>query len=372
MKRIYAAVIGAVVIAACIGVGWSAMEQRNQVSETGPLYAYVDLEHVVMSHPRYSEYHRLELEYNAMVAQYQFEQWNYSHKAAAEGIASQQFAAVDAAGTAALNQELQAKVLLKEYRKLVPTISQPAYLLTIDQTFGGDVDAFVDHLFAKSIYGSVENFEQFASKPTAKALADDPMIAFARSVKEEREHLNDALKSFDDGYNLAHRTYVEGLLRMHEGGQPQWPDANFTLRLTYGQIKGYSPRDCDYYGYQTTLEGVMEKEDSTNWEFVVPAKLKELYKHRDFGPYATKQGTMPVALCATTHTTGGNSGSPVLNARGELIGLNFDRNWEGVGGDIEYLPDYQRSIIVDIRYVLFLIDKYAGADYLLDELEIVK
>ena len=265
-----------------------------------------------------------------------------------------------------------AKVLLKEYRKLVPAISQPAYLLTIDQAFGGNVDAFVDHLFAKSIYGSVKNFEQFATKPTRKALEEDPMIAFARSVKEEREHLNDALKSFDDGYNLAHRTYVEGLLRMHEGGEAQWPDANFTLRLTYGQIKGYSPRDCDYYGYQTTLEGVMEKEDSTNWEFVVPAKLKELYKHRDFGPYATKQGTMPVALCATTHTTGGNSGSPVLNARGELIGLNFDRNWEGVGGDIEYLPDYQRSIIVDIRYVLFLIDKYAGADYLLKELEIVK
>ena len=114
MKRIYAAVIGAVVIAACIVVGWRAMEQRNQVSEIGPSYAYVDLEHVVMSHPRYSEYHRLELEYNAMVAQYQFEQWNYSHKAAAEGLASQQFAAVDAAGTAALNQELQAKVLLKE------------------------------------------------------------------------------------------------------------------------------------------------------------------------------------------------------------------------------------------------------------------
>lgn len=113
MKRI-AAVIGAVVIAACIGIGWSAMEQRNHVSETAPVYAYVDLEHVVMSHPRYSEYHRLELEYNAMVAQYQFEQWNYSHKAAAAGIASRQFAAVDAAGTAALNQELQAKLLLKE------------------------------------------------------------------------------------------------------------------------------------------------------------------------------------------------------------------------------------------------------------------
>lgn len=113
MKRI-AAVIGAVVIAACIGIGWSTMGQRNHAPETEPVYAYVDLEHVVMSHPRYSEYHRLELEYNAMVAQYQFEQWNYSHKAAAEGMASQKFAAVDAAGTAALNQELQAKVLLKE------------------------------------------------------------------------------------------------------------------------------------------------------------------------------------------------------------------------------------------------------------------
>ena len=155
-------------------------------------------------------------------------------------------------------------------------------------------------------------------------------------------------------------------------GEAQWPDANFTLRLTYGQVKGYSPRDCDYYGYQTTLDGVMEKEDSTNWEFVVPQRLKELYAQKDFGPYATANGKMPVALCATTHTTGGNSGSPVMNAQGELIGINFDRNWEGVGGDIEYLPDYQRSIIVDIRYVLFLIDKYAGADYLLKEMEIVK
>ena len=116
----------------------------------------------------------------------------------------------------------------------------------------------------------------------------------------------------------------------------------------------------------------MEKEDSTNWEFVVPQRLKDLYAQKDFGPYATANGKMPVALCATTHTTGGNSGSTVINAQGELIGINFDPNCEGVGGDIEYLPDYQRSIIVDIRYVLFLIDKYAGADYLLKEMEIVK
>ena len=113
----------------------------------------------------------------------------------------------------------------------------------------------------------------------------------------------------------------------------------------------------------------MEKEDSTNWEFVVSARLKELYQAGDFGPYKMPNGKIPVAFCATTHTTGGNSGSPVLNGQGELIGINFDRNWEGVGGDIQYLPDYQRSIIVDIHYVLFVIDKYAGAGYLLNEME---
>lgn len=264
-----------------------------------------------------------------------------------------------------------AKVMLKEYRRLVPTKVEPAYFANIDKKYKGDVDKFVDELFEKSIFGSQDNFNRFIAHPTAKDLEQDPMIQFALPVKAEQKELNNALKQFDDGYNLAHRTYVEGLLRMNKG-EAQWPDANFTLRLTYGQVKGYSPRDCDYYGCQTTLDGVMEKEDSTNWEFVVPQRLKDLYAQKDFGPYATANGKMPVALCATTHTTGGNSGSPVMNAQGELIGINFDRNWEGVGGDIEYLPDYQRSIIVDIRYVLFLIDKYAGADYLLKEMEIVK
>ena len=114
----------------------------------------------------------------------------------------------------------------------------------------------------------------------------------------------------------------------------------------------------------------MEKEDPDNWEFVVSDKLKSLYSNKDFGRYALPDGRMPVNFAATTHTTGGNSGSPVMNAKGELIGINFDRNWEGVGGDIQYLPDYQRSIIVDIRYVLFVIDKFAGATHLIDEMEI--
>ena len=262
-----------------------------------------------------------------------------------------------------------AKVMLKEYRRLVAPKVQPAYFSLIDSRFKGDVDKFVDYLFASSIFGSAKNFEQFKSHPSAKALREDPMILFAQSVKKEKDSLSASLKDFDAGYAIAHRAYVKGLLAMY-GDKASFPDANSTLRLSYGQVKGYSPRDCDFYGFQTTLDGVMEKEDSTNWEFVVPARLKELYNTQDFGRYQMPNGKMPVAFCATTHTTGGNSGSPVLNGKGELIGINFDRNWEGVGGDIQYLPDYQRSIIVDIRYVLFVIDKYAGAGYLLDEMEI--
>lgn len=262
-----------------------------------------------------------------------------------------------------------AKVMLKEYRSQVDPKAQPTYFELIDKKFKGDTDRFVDYLFEKSIFGSEDNFNKFLSRPSVKALENDPMILFAKSVRAEEANLKNALKGFEDGYAMAHRSYVKGLLAMY-GDRANFPDANFTLRLTYGQVKGYSPRDCDYYGHQTTLDGVMEKEDSTNWEFVVPARLKELYAAKDFGRYKTSDGKMPVAFSTTTHSTGGNSGSPVMNADGELIGINFDRNWEGVGGDIQYLPDYQRSIIVDIRYVLFIMDKYAGAGYLLDEMEI--
>lgn len=264
-----------------------------------------------------------------------------------------------------------AKVMLKEYRRLIPAKSQPAYFALIDKKFKGDVDRFVDYLFEKSIYGSEENFEKFKTRPSVKTLEEDPMILFAKSVQEEKANLNAALADFDTGYALAHREYVKGLLAMYQD-KANFPDANFSLRLTYGQVKGYRPKDAVYYNCQTTLDGVMEKEDSTNWEFVVPDRLKALYEAKDFGRYQLADGRMPVAFSATTHTTGGNSGSPVLNANGELIGINFDRNWEGVGGDIQYLPDYQRSIIVDIRYVLFLIDKYAGASYLLEEMELVE
>ncbi len=262
------------------------------------------------------------------------------------------------------------KVMLKEYRRLVPSSSQPEWFSIIDKKFKGNVDQFVDYLFDKSIYGSDTNFNAFKIRPSAKVLEKDPMILFAKSIQDEKKALTESLAGFDLDYALAHREYVKGLLTMY-GDQINFPDANFSMRLTYGQVKGYRPKDAVYYNSRTTLDGVMEKEDPDNWEFIVPQRLKELYTSKDFGRYQMPNGKMPVAFSANTHSTGGNSGSPVLNANGELIGINFDRNWEGVGGDIQYLPDYQRSIIVDIRYVLFLIDKYAGAGYLLNEMDLV-
>jgi len=261
-----------------------------------------------------------------------------------------------------------AKVMLAEYMSWIPAENRPDYFKIIDQQYKGDVNRFVDDLFRKSIFAGKENFDQFMAKPSAKVLKQDPMILFARSVQAEKNRLTEALKGFDAAYAIAHRSYIKGLLE-EEQDKTHFPDANLSMRLTYGQVKGYKPKDAVTYFHQTTLEGVMQKEDPTNWEFVVPDRLKELYDTRNFGTYGI-EGKMPVCFCASTHSTGGNSGSPVLNANGELIGINFDRNWEGVGGDIQYLPDYQRSIIVDIRYVLFIIDKYANAGYLLEEMNI--
>jgi hypothetical protein len=262
-----------------------------------------------------------------------------------------------------------AKILLKEYMQWIPVEDQPDCFATIRKQFKGDVDRYVDALFATSIFGNAQNWNRFFAKPTVKALQNDLLFQFVQSIQQERTFLAETLTAFDSGYARAHRTYVKGLLET-EKDRVLFPDANSSLRATYGQIKGYQPRDAVYYTYQTTLEGVMEKEDPADWEFVVPPHLKQLYDAKDYGRYSPDGKRMPVCFTATTHSTGGNSGSPVINAKGELIGINFDRNWEGVGGDIQYLPDYQRSIIVDIRYVLFVIDKYAGAGYLVQELEI--
>lgn len=262
-----------------------------------------------------------------------------------------------------------AKAMIAEYVRLVPRDKQPDVFTVLHTAFEGDINKYVDNIFENSVFGNEANLEKFLSDPTPETLVQDPMLNFARSVKKEEALLKDQQDAFTRAYLIARRSYLNGVLEM-DGATAYAPDANLTLRLAYGQLKGYAPRDAVYYAPQTTVEGIMEKEDPGNWEFVVPEKLKELYNKSDYGRYALPGGKMPVAFMASTHTTGGNSGSPVMNARGELIGINFDRNWEGVGGDIQYLPDYQRSIIADIRYVLFIIDKFAGATHLIEEMDI--
>jgi len=150
-----------------------------------------------------------------------------------------------------------------------------------------------------------------------------------------------------------------------------YPDANLTMRITYGRAEGYFPRDAVEYEYYTTLKGVMEKENQEVYDYFIPDYLKKLYDTRDYGDYGVG-GRMPVCLIASNHTSGGNSGSPVLNAEGQLIGINFDRNWEGTMSDYIYDPDQCRNIILDIRYALFIIDKFAGAGYLIDEMTVVR
>lgn len=263
-----------------------------------------------------------------------------------------------------------AKTMIRAYISLIDQDKQPAFFKLIYTDFDGDIDKFIDYIFENSIFGNRENINHFLASETksAETLRNDPMFLFVKSVRDEASGLSKKLSAYNIPFAKARKTYLKGILEM-DGPYKHFPDANLTLRLTYGEVKGYNPSDGVTYSHQTTLEGVIAKEDSTNWEFVVPEKLKELFHKKDYGNYELAEGIMPVNFIATTHTTGGNSGSPVLNGKGELIGINFDRNWEGVGGDIQYLPDYQRSIIVDIRYVLFIIEKYANSTHLIVELE---
>ena len=259
------------------------------------------------------------------------------------------------------------KAMLQMYVDSIAPEHYPAFFKTIDRKHKGNIERYVDHLFDNSLFVNPEKYERWKKHPNVKALENDPMVRYARAIKEEARRINDELQPIDQRIAEAQKSYIAGQLAIH-ADRPNYPDANFTLRLTYGQVKAYSPANAVTYNFETTLDGVMEKEDPTNWEFVVDKKLKELYRKKDFGFYSNERGKMPVNFIANTHTTGGNSGSPVLNSRGELVGVNFDRNWEGITGDIQYQGRYQRSIITDIRYILFIIDKYADADYLLDEM----
>ena len=263
--------------------------------------------------------------------------------------------------------------MLKTYMGYIPEEQRIPIFKVIDSRFKGDSDAFVDACFDYSIFGNRKNFAKFMKRPNLNALEKDWMVLFNYSIADGLAETALAMKEANQNYAAAHKVWVEGMMEMRqENSIPIYPDANSTLRLTYGKVASYKPADGMRYSYYTTMKGVMEKEDPDNWEFVVPAKLKELYQTKDFGRYAMKNGEMPVCFIVDTDNTGGNSGSPVFNSKGELIGTGFDRNYEGLTGDIAFRPSSQRAACVDIRYTLFIIDKFAGASHLIDEMDIVE
>ncbi len=259
---------------------------------------------------------------------------------------------------------------LELYRKEIPANLLPDIFQFIDKEFKGDIQKFAEEAFKTSIFASEENFNKFIKKPNKKKLKNDLISKTSNSIygyflkgNVEQDKMNTKL-------SVAKRLFVAALLEM-QPNKKFYPDANSTMRMTYGKVLDYTAADAIQYDYVTHLKGVMEKEDSTNEEFIVPAKLKELYNKKDFGRYA-KDGDVVTCFLTTNDITGGDSGAPVLNGDGHLIGLAFDGNWEAMSGDIAFEPALQRTICVDIRYVLFIIDKYANAQNLIKEMNIIE
>ena len=258
--------------------------------------------------------------------------------------------------------------IYRENNELLPSIYNK-----IDSQFGGNSDAYVDWLYDNTKLSTYEDYKSIAElddEAREQAFTSDPVYELTNSIIELYRQLVPKIMASNTKFAEGHRLYIDGLMKM----QPEkaWAsDANFTIRLTYGNVLPYSPADGVIYQHYTTLDGVIAKEDPSNpVEFTVPERLKELYRAKDYGRYADKNGELPVGFLVNCDITGGNSGSPVMNAKGELIGLAFDGNWEAMSGDVAFEPELQRTIAVDIRYVLFIIEKYAGAGWLLDELTI--
>jgi hypothetical protein len=232
-----------------------------------------------------------------------------------------------------------------------------------------DTRKLVDNLFKKSIFTSEEKLR---SKPvSARSLLLDPAVQLGDAVMTAMMPMREEILKTRQEVSGASKAYAASLLEWRKG-EPSYPDANMTCRLTYGTVKGYEPKDGVIYKHYTTLKGVMEKEDPANYEFRVPARLKEIYESKDYGQYANADGEVVTCFLTNLDITGGNSGSPVMDADGNLIGLAFDGNWEAMSSDVMFEPQLQRCICVDIRYVLLMMDKFGGAGWLLEEMNIVR
>jgi hypothetical protein len=272
------------------------------------------------------------------------------------------------------NPETDKKVMIALLEHAYKTMNKdyyPDFFLLIEKKYKGDFSKYVEQLFAKSIFVDKDKFNAFLDNPNLKVLKNDPAIIGGISSVNEYNNLVELIEKDMLDLQKGERLFVDGILQMNKD-KIIAPDANFTIRLTYGNVLQYDPRDAVSYHYYTTLKGVIEKEDPTSTEFIVPAKLKDLYNKKDFGNYVNDKGEIVACFISNNDITGGNSGSPVINGEGHLIGLAFDGNSEAMSGDIDFEENLQRCINLDVRYMLFIIDKYAGAKNLIDEMTIVR
>lgn len=275
---------------------------------------------------------------------------------------------------AEVDKELFAE-LTSLYVQLVDPSLMPNYKTIVDEKYKGDYAAYAEKTFKKSIFDNrvdISDFVYNPSKPKAKKLSKDPIFVLVNELLTQyRNLIAPAYSAFSDNLDILEKDYLKAMMELMPDEKRYYPDANSTLRVAYGKVEGYEPKDGAYYHFYTTLDGVAEKYIPGDREYDVPEKLMDLYFSKDFGQYGYGD-KMPVCFIASNHSTGGNSGSPVLDANGNLKGLNFDRCWEGTMSDIMFDPDRCRNIMVDLNYVLFIIDKFAGAKHLVDEMKLVK
>jgi len=265
--------------------------------------------------------------------------------------------------------------MMEAFRNGISESFLPQFFMKIDDAYHGNLTAFAEATYRKTIIKHKEQvlkiLDIYQRKPeeAIAKLNNDPGAVYFDQIREQYIiGIHPVYDMLQHELEKVNKSYMSAQLEM-ASDQPLYPDANFTMRLTYGKIDGYQPMDGVHYQYCTTLSGLMEKGGEEIDDYRVPEKLSQLYQEKDFGRYGV-DGKMPVCFIASNHTSGGNSGSPVLDADGCLVGINFDRNWEGTMSDVYYDPSICRNIAVDIRYVLFIVDKFAGAGYLLDEMKI--